>query len=149
MRLYTKVCEQDQKHCGIVEKCHFTSGNITVRKEKRYCFQKYTRFNGAAGFLPKLLHMNSSFLRFLCRESYPSCSNYTTTIYSISLMILCLRIERFGMLPGALWAFLLSCFFLSASVIMRLSTPALYIGFGKCLYLHNHYHHIRERISYE
>ena len=52
-------------------------------------------------------------------------------------MILFFRNGTLGMLPGALCALLLSSFFLSASVIIRLRADALYIGLGKCLCLYN------------
>lgn len=51
-------------------------------------------------------------------------------------MILLLRNGSAELDPGALCAFLLSSFLLSASFTVRLRIPALYIGLGKCLCLH-------------
>lgn len=55
--------------------------------------------------------------------------------YSTSLIILRRRRGCVVMLPGALWAFLLSSFLFLASAITRIKAEALNIGLGKCLCL--------------
>lgn len=55
--------------------------------------------------------------------------------YSTSLIILRRRRGCVVMLPGALWAFLLSSFLFFASAITRIKAEALNIGLGKCLCL--------------
>lgn len=82
-------------------------------------------------------------------EMYTSCNSpWTAGNYSTSVSILLLRNGCVGMVPGALWALLLSFFLLSASIMVRLSEAALYIGFGKCLCLPKISQHCLELIQW-
>lgn len=71
-------------------------------------------------------------------ECHPPANNS----HSTTSMILLFRNGSVVTVPGALCAFLLCSLLLSASVMVRLSAAALYIGFGRCLCLHNQHYHV-------